>query len=80
MGRELRYTQQVVAGELAGWQEWRAKTLRRAVRDLVEGMVVVERERLKGMMRAMRKVGGETGEVVGEEAYERVVDMEREAR
>ena len=32
LGRELRYTQQVVAGELAGWQEWRAKTLRRAVK------------------------------------------------
>ncbi|KAL5352355.1 hypothetical protein ACLOAV_002302 [Pseudogymnoascus australis] len=61
LGRELRYTQQVVAGELAGWQEWRAKTLRRAVRDLAEGMVVVERERLKGMMRAVRKVEGERG-------------------
>lgn len=80
LGRELRYTQQVVAGELAGWQEWRAKTLRRAVRELVEGMVVLERERLKGMMRAMRKVGGEGREVVNEEAYGRVVEREREAR
>jgi len=54
--KELRYTQQVVAGELAGWQEWRAKTARRAVRELVKGMVVQERTRLEGIQRALRKV------------------------
>jgi len=56
LGRELRYTQQVVAGELAGWQEWHAKVARRAVRDLVRNMVVGERARLESMKRAMRKL------------------------
>lgn len=32
------------------------------------------------MMRAVRKVEGERGEVVSEEAYERVVERERDAR
>lgn len=54
--KELRYTQQVVASELAGWQEWRVKTARRAVRDLVRGMVVRERARLEGMERALRRL------------------------
>jgi hypothetical protein len=56
LGKELRYTQQVVAGELAGWQEWRAREARRAVRDLVRGMVVRERARLEGMERASRRL------------------------
>ncbi|KAI9737306.1 MAG: hypothetical protein M1818_005839 [Claussenomyces sp. TS43310] len=54
LSRELRYTQQVVAGELAGWQEWRAKVARNAVRDLAKSMVVQERARLEGMRRALR--------------------------
>jgi len=78
LGRELRYTQQVVAGELAGWQEWRAKTARRAVRDLVVGMVVQERGRLEGMRRAIRRLkeGGGEG-VVDEEGYRARVEEER---
>jgi hypothetical protein len=56
LGKELRYTQQVVASELAGWQEWRAREARRAVRDLVRGMVVRERARLEGMERALRRL------------------------
>lgn len=56
LGKELRYTQQVVAGELAGWQEWRAREARRAVRELVRGMVVMERARLEGMERAVRRL------------------------
>jgi hypothetical protein len=56
LGKELRYTQQVVASELAGWQEWRAREARRAVRDLVRGMVVRERARLEGMERAARRL------------------------
>jgi len=56
LGKELRYTQQVVAGELAGWQEWRAREARRAVRDLVRGMVVRERARLEGIERAVRRL------------------------
>ena len=56
LGRELRYTQQIVASELAGWQEWRAHTARRAVKDLVRGMVVREKARLEGMERALRRI------------------------
>jgi hypothetical protein len=56
LGKELRYTQQVVANELAGWQEWRAQTARCAVRELVKGMVVMERARLEGMQRALRRL------------------------
>jgi hypothetical protein len=63
LGKELRYTQQVVAGELAGWQEWRAREARRAVRDLARGMVVRERTRLEGIQRALRRLRIEdTGE------------------
>ncbi|KAA6406912.1 MAG: hypothetical protein FRX48_09210 [Lasallia pustulata] len=57
IGSELRYTQQTVAGELAGWQDLHGKMGRRAVRGLVEGMVVRERDRLEGMRRAVRDVG-----------------------
>jgi hypothetical protein len=56
LSRELRYTQQVVAGELAGWQEWRAKAARRAIRDLARNMVIQERSRLDGMRRAIRRL------------------------
>lgn len=80
LGRELRYTQQVVAGELAGWQEWRAKTARRAVRELAVGMVVLERERLEGMKRAMRKAMGRSEELVDEKTYRRTEEREREGR
>jgi hypothetical protein len=59
LGKELRYTQQVVAGELAGWQEWRAREAGRAVRDLVRGTVVRERARLEGMERALRRLRAE---------------------
>lgn len=59
LGRELRYTQQVVASELAGWQEWRAKTARRAVKDLARNMVVQERARLESMKRALRRLNVE---------------------
>jgi hypothetical protein len=56
LGKELRYTQQVVASELAGWQEWRAREARKAVRDLARGMVVRERTRLEGIQRALRRL------------------------
>src|SRR5204863_9198680 len=54
LGKELRYSMQVVANELAGWQEWRVRTARTAVRDLVRVMVVREKTRLEGMKRAIR--------------------------
>ncbi|KAJ4257417.1 hypothetical protein NW762_008540 [Fusarium torreyae] len=56
LARELRYTQQTVAGELAGWQELHEKMGRQAIREFVRGMVVQERMKLDGMMRALRKI------------------------
>jgi hypothetical protein len=57
LGRELRYTQQVVAGELASWQEERVRTGREACKALARRVVVAEKARLEGMMRVMRLVG-----------------------
>lgn len=54
MSCELSYTQQTVAGELAGWQDLHAKMGRRAIRSLAERTVVREKSRLEGMQRAMR--------------------------
>lgn len=56
VGRELRYTQQVVAAELAGWQDLHEKMGRRAIRELARGMLIHERTTLEGMQRAMRKL------------------------
>ena len=53
-GRTLRYTQEVVLGELAGWTSWRSGFGREEVKRLVRGQVVRERERLKGMERVLR--------------------------
>ncbi|KAL9594431.1 MAG: hypothetical protein Q9179_005395 [Wetmoreana sp. 5 TL-2023] len=66
LGCELAYTQQTVAGELAGWQELHAKLGRRAIRELAKKMVVMERDRLDGMKRAVRELGlgqGKNGHV-----------------
>ncbi|KAF2032005.1 hypothetical protein EK21DRAFT_61961 [Setomelanomma holmii] len=57
LGRELRYTQQVVASELASWQENRVEMGRKALRDLARRMVVTEKARLEGMRRAIRGLG-----------------------
>ncbi len=57
LGCELRYTQQTVAGELAGWQELHAKLGRRAIKQLAEKMVIIERDRLDCMKRAVRELG-----------------------
>ncbi|KAL8914680.1 MAG: hypothetical protein Q9171_000692 [Xanthocarpia ochracea] len=54
---ELAYTQQTVAGELAGWQELHVKLGRRSLVAFVEGMVIREKERLEGMRRAVRGLG-----------------------
>ena len=59
LSKELRYTQQTVAAELAGWQEMHEKMGRRALRELAKGMLVQERARLDGLRRALRKVGAE---------------------
>ncbi|KAH7127668.1 hypothetical protein EDB81DRAFT_146594 [Dactylonectria macrodidyma] len=64
LARELRYTQQTVAGELAGWQDLHDKMGRRAIREFARGMVVQERVKLDGMLRALRRVraGNEASE------------------
>ncbi|KAF5869915.1 putative vps9 domain protein [Botrytis fragariae] len=70
-GRELRYTQQVVAAELAGWQDLHEKMGRKAVKDLAQSMLVRERTTLEGLRRAVRrlKVGERrVAEVVMEES------------
>lgn len=54
VGSEIRYTQQTVAGELAGWQDLHAKLGKRAIRALAERMVIKEKDRLEGMTRAVR--------------------------
>lgn len=56
MGKELRYSQEVVLSELAGWTEWREKVGKEAVRAFVKGMVVKEKERYKGLQRCLRKL------------------------
>lgn len=56
LGRELRYAQQTVASELAGWQNLHETMGRRAIRDLARGMVMQERMKLDGMQRALRKI------------------------
>ncbi|KAK6594462.1 hypothetical protein H4I95_10974 [Botrytis cinerea] len=55
-GRELRYTQQVVAAELAGWQDLHEKVGRKAVKDLAQSMLVRERTTLEGLRRAVRRL------------------------
>lgn len=57
LARELRYTQQVVAGELASWQENRVAMGRKALKDFARKMVVVEKARLESMRRAVRELG-----------------------
>lgn len=57
LGKELRYTQQVVAGELASWQETRVGMGRKACKELARKMVVIEKARLEGMRRALRGLG-----------------------
>jgi ankyrin repeat protein len=65
LGRELRYTQQVVAGELASWQENRVEMGKKALKDLAKKMVVVEKARLESMKRAVRELGIATGKDKG---------------
>ncbi|KAL1306705.1 hypothetical protein AAFC00_005374 [Neodothiora populina] len=56
LGSELRYTQQTVAAELAGWQEEHVRHGRAMLRSLAKGMVVKEKARLEGMKRALREL------------------------
>ncbi|KAL9126101.1 MAG: hypothetical protein Q9217_004801 [Psora testacea] len=56
MGCELSYTQQIVASELAGWQELHAKLGRRAIRNFARQTVVREKDRLERMKRAVKTI------------------------
>lgn len=58
LGRELRYAQQTVAGELAGWRDMHEKMGRRAIKELARGMLILEKGRMEGLKRALRKVKG----------------------
>jgi hypothetical protein len=52
-GKELKYTQGVVAGELSAFQGDHAVRARNAIRKFVESQVEVEKGRLRGMQRAL---------------------------
>ncbi|KAA8909166.1 hypothetical protein FN846DRAFT_776654 [Sphaerosporella brunnea] len=54
LASELRHTQSVAAQELAAFHEMHAKQARRAIRELARKQVVVEKERLEGMKRALK--------------------------
>jgi hypothetical protein len=57
LAKELRYTQQVVASELASWQEGRVKSERKILKAFATKMVVTEKARLESMKRAIRDLG-----------------------
>jgi len=52
-GKELRYTQEVVLGELAGWTSWREQWGKNEIRRFASATLVKERERLKNMQRVL---------------------------
>jgi hypothetical protein len=54
LASELRYTQGVAAQELAAFHEIHAKQARKAIRELARKQIVVEKERLEGMKRALK--------------------------
>lgn len=54
LGKELRYTHEVVVGELAGWTTWREGWGRAEIKKLAKSTLVKERERLKSMQRILR--------------------------
>ncbi|KAI8962239.1 hypothetical protein F5Y11DRAFT_197458 [Daldinia sp. FL1419] len=56
LSKELRYTQQIVASELAGWEDMHERMGRRAIKEFARGMLTLERERLRGLRRAQRKL------------------------
>jgi len=52
-GKELKYTQGVIAGELSAFQAEHAVRARMAIRKFIEGQVDAEKGRLRGMHRAL---------------------------
>ncbi|RMZ75686.1 hypothetical protein DV738_g5320, partial [Chaetothyriales sp. CBS 135597] len=57
LGKELRYTNEVVVSELAGWTTWKGELAKEEVRRYAQAMLVKERERLRGMERVLRTLG-----------------------
>ncbi|KAK4634759.1 UPF0507 protein [Fulvia fulva] len=56
LGRELRYTQQTIAGDLAAWQEQHVKDGRAMLRKLAKESIVKERAKLESMKRSLREI------------------------
>ena len=56
LAKELRYTQQTIANELAGWQETRPKMMKQALKSFARKTVVTERARLQSLKRALRVI------------------------
>ena len=56
LAKELRYTQQTIASELAGWQETRPKMMKQALKSFARKTVVTERARLQSLKRALRVI------------------------
>lgn len=52
-GKELKYTQGVVAGELSAFQAEHSRRARQAIKKFVETQVEVEKARFRGMQRAL---------------------------
>ncbi|KAK0733422.1 hypothetical protein B0T26DRAFT_669831 [Lasiosphaeria miniovina] len=74
LSKELRYTQQTVALELAGWRDMHEKMGRKAIKDLAKGMLIAEKMRLDGLQRALRKVRDSAAATAPAEVEEPVVD------
>ncbi|KAF3061240.1 hypothetical protein GL218_03772 [Daldinia childiae] len=73
LSKELRYTQQTVASELAGWEDMHERMGRRAIKEFARGMLILERERLQGIRRAQRKLQ-DLGSAFNNEAHESGID------
>lgn len=58
LASELRYTQSVAAQELAAFHEMHTRQARRAIRGLARKQVVMEKDRLEGMKRALKGIKG----------------------
>ncbi|KAK6441589.1 hypothetical protein LTR95_002184 [Oleoguttula sp. CCFEE 5521] len=60
LGCELRYKQELFAGQLAGWQEDHVRSGREMLKVLAREMIVKEKERLEGLRRALEGTKKET--------------------
>ncbi len=52
---ELKYAQEAVPEDLAGWTDWREEVGKEAVSTFVRGVVMKEKERYKGLQWCLRK-------------------------